>query len=420
MSSTPDGEPWLYIWNCIYQFLFEKVLSGLDIDVPVEVIENFNGHDLTPRKFFPCSNITSPCYGSFRLGASNVSLMYVTEDTFAWVAITNNTTNINDHIVEIAVPGGLVKNLYVSQSVMLAAVLNADDILMVETDSLVYAHMKDSGSFAKIRENILNNCSWFKDTHGNSELTDWMKPYASGKYIPDAKQIGCSNYKCCQGCNMGNMVIFDLCNNEYGSHSGLGNHRRFRSGQYLRSSPHSIWFGIESGASGASKLYSMPFTVDDWRINSAIVEGFVYGNGTSFSEQQFVCRGSSSAPVNRAWLSGTFVVISDITDPSICLAMVSLQMSQVGNEWKLFASMIATRMVPSSSRILGTIIRPKSLSFAKTILDLWIAADPSDVGIRVRKVRAVAITLIVYILTYFQETNCINRVGNYECYCSSS
>jgi hypothetical protein len=166
----------------------------------------------------------------------------------------------------------------------------ASDILMVEGSSSVYANMSTAAAFSKVRENILAGCYWFKDTHGTSDLTGWMRPYAIGAQFPDARLGGCSSYGCCQGQGQCDPLsptcvstydcssyIFDSCGNNLGSHSTINLHRRLKSGKSygddLRT--HSIWFRIPLSHIMSSSLPppSVPvskgliamYTADSWR-----------------------------------------------------------------------------------------------------------------------------------------------------------
>lgn len=158
-------------------------------------------------------------------------------------------------------------------------------------------------------------------------------------------------------------------------------------------------FGIESGPSGAAKLSSMTFTVDDWQIISAIVEGTTNEILPSFGEQQVVCQGSPYSPAIRAWLSGTFILASNVTAPHVCLAMVTLKMVKTDGKWELFATISESRTAVGSYEIGQLAKMSNSLVFSKAILDLWTSASPSRflnpasaavVNIRVRQVSAVA------------------------------
>jgi hypothetical protein len=159
---------------------------------------------------------------------------------------------------------------------------------MVEGSSSVYANMKSAAAFSKVRDNILGGCYWFKDTHGTSDLTGWMSPYAVGAQIPDAKLGYCNQYVCCtqSTCSSVNWqscfstydcsaYVFDSCAYHTGSHSGFYTHFRLKNGGWMDTALHSIWLRIPLNLQVSSSLppLSVPIsqgliamhTADSWR-----------------------------------------------------------------------------------------------------------------------------------------------------------
>jgi hypothetical protein len=159
----------------------------------------------------------------------------------------------------------------------------------------------------------------------------------------------------------------------------------------FEASPNS--FGIESGSSGASKITSMPFTVNDWHIVSAVIEGNLLSDGSSVDEQNFFCSGSSSEPVIRGMQSGMFIAVSNISAPHVCFALMSLQMVHYDGKWDMFAYLSESRIAIGSSQLRNLAEYSNSNVFAKSVHDMWATAtrtDPNVVRIRVRQIRAVA------------------------------
>jgi hypothetical protein len=173
----------------------------------------------------------------------------MTEGSFAWVAVKYTSSTSTAIVEDNWSSEG--KNFYVSHSILKASIKIADDILMVESASSVYAHTT-AAAFLKVRDNILGGCSWFKGTHDTNDLTGWMSPYAIGSQLPDPKEFECSNYVCCTQCTYPTCPklydcsahIFASCNEVQGSHLQLNLHWRMRSGHFSNPSTHSIWLRI--------------------------------------------------------------------------------------------------------------------------------------------------------------------------------
>jgi hypothetical protein len=253
----------------------------------------FFGPSLSDAQLCPVNTNTSThCTGVFMLGTSHVPMLYMTEGSFAWVAV-KYTSSTSDPIV-VDKWTSTEKNFYVSLSILRSSILIANDILMVENSSSVYANMT-AAAFLKVRDNILGGCNWFKDTHNSNDLTGWMRPYATGSQLPDPRQVNCQNYLCCTSTQCKafspacpepyacNFYIFDSCNNTQGSHLSLSAHWRMRSGYYEQASTHSIWFRIPLShlVSASLPLPSVPvslgliamYTVDSWRPAESTTSG---------------------------------------------------------------------------------------------------------------------------------------------------
>jgi hypothetical protein len=187
------------------------------------------------------SNPASPCTGVFQIGSLQVPMLYMTEGSSAWVAVKYTTDTAS--AIEETTWKAANRNYYISRSTLLDCIANATDILMVESESAVFANMSNLAAFLKVRDNIQIGCAWFKDTHSDeSTLVGWMSPYATAKYIPDARWIGCDGYQGLQNCHW--KFVFNSCGNGQGSHSNLYNHWRFRGEGYDVTRSHSIWFRI--------------------------------------------------------------------------------------------------------------------------------------------------------------------------------
>jgi hypothetical protein len=268
----------------------------------------------------PVSAVTSVhCSGVFKLGESNVPMLYMTEGSSAWVAV-KYTSSTSAAIVENSWTS-TNKNFYVSHSILTSIVSVAGDILMVESSSNVYANMSTALAFSKVRDNILGGCYWFKDTHGTNYLTEWMSPYAIGAQIPDAKLGSCNNYKCCsQGlCSTADVActsyppvtgagdcklqahyyVLNSCGvgDGPGSHLTLNLHFRMRSGPWFASQTHSIWFRIPLCllVSGSLSPLCVPVTqgliamysADSWRPADSVSKAFwldLSGSGNHVTE----------------------------------------------------------------------------------------------------------------------------------------
>jgi hypothetical protein len=241
-------------WNAPLKFMFMLIMSLL-----VPCILMAQGPPPPPPQNCPVCNATSlHCTGVFEVGASHVPMLYMTDGSFAWVAV--KYTSDPSVVVTENNWASLNKNFYVSHSILRSVVSVSSDILMVESSSSVHANMSTAAAFSKVRDNILGGCSWFKDTHGGNNLNGWMSPYASGAQIPDAK-LGsdihgfCDHYRCCNQNQCSALdppcssydcsyQIFDSCNNVNGSHAHLNSHWRLRSGFYQAGARHSIWLRI--------------------------------------------------------------------------------------------------------------------------------------------------------------------------------
>jgi len=108
-------------------------------------------------------NTALPCAGLFRIGASDVPMLYLTEDASAWVAVKYTTSN--SAVMVENQWNASSRNYYVSQSILASAISVDADSLMVESRSSVYSSMSNAAAFSAIRDNILNGCHWFRDTH---------------------------------------------------------------------------------------------------------------------------------------------------------------------------------------------------------------------------------------------------------------
>jgi hypothetical protein len=244
------------------------------------------GPALVAGQSCPVSSATSShCSGLFKLGASHVPMLYMTEGSFAWVAV-KYTSSINAAILQNKwTPSS--KNFHVSHSILKSGIVVASDILMVEGSSSVYANMSTAAAFSTIRNNILAGCYWFKDTHNANDLTGWMRPYATGAQVPDAKAASSGQYPCCTPgtCNSVSWAIcppqFDCSNgvflssgNNTASHVQLNKHARMRSGAHSLERTHSIWLRIPLSTLVSASLLpaSLPvpqgliamYTADSW------------------------------------------------------------------------------------------------------------------------------------------------------------
>jgi hypothetical protein len=217
-------------------------------------------------------------------------MLYMTEGSYAWVAVKYNS-DPSVTLVENTW-SSTNKNFYVSHSILRSAINVSSDILMVESSSSVYANMSTAAAFSKVRDNILGGCSWFKDTHGSTDLTGWMSPYASGAHFPDAKLVAgfCDQYLCCSPYDCSSLSltvtnlcgkydcsykIFDSCGNSSASRAVLNANWRLRSGHYQAGASHSIWFRVPLSLRLSASLppLSVPvsqgliamYTADSWR-----------------------------------------------------------------------------------------------------------------------------------------------------------
>ncbi len=292
VSTTVPQGPITVTCSGLTIFPMASSLGGLRISTsqePVPAVVDFD---------CPVSAVTSiHCSGVFKLGESNVPMLYMTEGSSAWVAV-KYTSSTSAAIVENSWTSSN-KNFYVSHSILRSIISVAGDILMVESSSNVFANMSTAAAFSKVRDNILGGCYWFKDTHGTNYLTGWMSPYAIGAQIPDAKIGSCNNYKCCsQGtcstadgaciykppvtgagdCKLqAHYYVLNSCGVDYGpgSHLTLNLHFRMRSGPWFASQTHSIWFRIPLCllVSGSLPPLSVPvsqgliamYSADSWR-----------------------------------------------------------------------------------------------------------------------------------------------------------
>jgi hypothetical protein len=225
-------------------------------------------------------NTASHCVGVFKLGTMLVPMLYMVDDSFAWVAVkyTSNTT----HPILEDKWNSTYKNFYVSRNILRSSIDAATDILMVEGQSSVYANMTPSG-FSKVRNNILSECSWFYNTHFGSSLISYgiMAPYASGAQVPDAGSASVcttsNSYRCCgqTSCTSGSdspvfggcppqydcsAGIFNGCRDSRYSHAGLSRHFRMRSGDHRTQLTHSIWFRVP---------ISLLFSTAEFNINAS-------------------------------------------------------------------------------------------------------------------------------------------------------
>jgi hypothetical protein len=209
-------------------------------------------------------NTAAHCAGVFKLGTSLVPMLYMVDGSFAWVAV-KYTSNTSHAIVEDKW-NSTHKNFYVSRNTLRSSISVATDILMVESQSSVYANMTSSG-FSRVRSNILGGCSWFTDTHHGHDLIGYnvMAPFASGARVPDAGRASVCmtslSYRCCSqsACTSGSdspvfggcpaqydctAGIFNSCRDSRYSNTGLSRHFRMRSGDHRAELTHSIWFRV--------------------------------------------------------------------------------------------------------------------------------------------------------------------------------
>ena len=95
----------------------------------------------------------------------------------------------------------------------------------------------------------------------------------------------------------------------------------------------------------------------------------------------------------RALQSGMFIAVSNVSSSHVCLAMISLQLVQVDDNWNLFAKLSESRTLIGPAHIRHMAQCPNSDACTKNVLDFWATAsvvDPVLVAIRVGRIRAVA------------------------------
>jgi hypothetical protein len=137
-------------------------------------------------------------------------------------------------------------NYYIEFDRIKKLVAYASDMLFREDSSQTLAKFASPSAFQTVQQNILNNRSWFYNTHGNngstSTLADGWLVGIDGNFVPDAQQNGCNNYS-----TNGIDIVFNSCGNANGSHTHLAGElgkRRLRGGVYTTAKVHSIWFRI--------------------------------------------------------------------------------------------------------------------------------------------------------------------------------
>jgi hypothetical protein len=203
------------------------------------------------------SNPDSTCQSVFRLpNAPPSRLHYVTDGSYAWVAAKFAYLPGNDAIeYSGSLPFALPNHNYrVSRDLLVAIANVSSDIVMAEADSFVFANMVSSDRHQRVKENILNDCAWFSNTHNSSALEAWMFPMAPGFNIPDAQQnaeAGCQGTYAASVCGQyGSQYVFDSCENPLGSklHTAYLFRMRCSSASancsHVLNSTHSIWFRI--------------------------------------------------------------------------------------------------------------------------------------------------------------------------------
>jgi hypothetical protein len=159
------------------------------------------------------------------------------EASFAWVAV--KYTSVSAQPIMSGSVGD--KNFYMSRSNLINLAETASDVLMIEESSGVYAVMSSSAAFIQVRDNILNGCAWFYQTHNPWTSLDpnWMQTKAANAVVPDATGGG---YSC--GDPNDWKSILQSSGNGAGSHTGLDNNWRLRGGLFAEASAHSIWLRV--------------------------------------------------------------------------------------------------------------------------------------------------------------------------------
>ena len=199
----------------------------------------------------------STCQSVFRLpGAPPSRLHYFADGTHAWVAAKYAYLPDVDAAEYFGGSAAALpnNNYHVSRALLVAIAAISSDIVMAEAQSFVYANMASGALHLTVRNNILNDCAWFSNTHGSSTLDTWMSPMAPGFNIPDAQQKAISS---CQGlygasaCGEGgSKYVLDSCGNNVGSKLHVARLFRMRCSSISATcdndvnSTHSIWFRI--------------------------------------------------------------------------------------------------------------------------------------------------------------------------------
>jgi hypothetical protein len=251
----------------------------------VAVLGQTNGYCMLNPKSLVYPNTT--CQSVFRLPGATSRLHYVSDGDHAWVAAKfafSATQQPMEYQGEHVLDNLPSSNYHVSQILLMAIAEVSSDILMAEAESFVYANMASALKFQTVRNNILNDCAWFSNTHGSSSLQEWMMPMAPGFNIPDPQQSSgslCVSSFCGSG---GHNFVFDSCENEFGSNLQLNSLFRMRCAGYdtgcsSLNSAHSIWFRIPMTYrsicdDAVAELHSViPFSVPMLSFSAVTVHG---------------------------------------------------------------------------------------------------------------------------------------------------
>ena len=231
------------------------------------------------------------CVGAFDVsaGAAPARLLYMrdTSPSFVWVAAKYVSAHTAAAAPEMVQGHSGSFNYHVDQSLLQLVAAAAADVFMREDESLVAAVMRSDAAFQHVQRNILGGQPWFKDTHDEQGLDQWMRPLHEGAHVPDVLPLSgsahsCSYSLCLQSpewltfpCRLWTRV-FMSCYNGHASHADLSVNWRLKGDDFFTAArAHSIWFKLPAALLQQQQQQQQQPVASDCR--AAARQGFVDG-----------------------------------------------------------------------------------------------------------------------------------------------